>query len=245
MVFVRGADSLDHAADAKIAGFAQNAVGGSDDEIDGWPREGIVAQADAIEFSKQEALHGVGTEAFDDHRMRDTALDVLVDAEVEIGQQVGRPMRTRLRFLEKSLNKSRSSWRLVCRTEFWSHLLPNSGSTNFGVAWGVLPNCRENWRSRLRRGRCEAHASRIGMPGDSIGAAKRRRRHWIGRSVVRFDHGVAAGRSGLLSLLELIVVEPAFEDEDGGAEVVVERHQEVDVVEVLRIRSVNASCVGW
>jgi hypothetical protein len=41
----------------------------------------------------------------------------------------------------------------VCRSEFWSHSLPNSGCTSFGVAGGVFPNCRENWRSRLRRDR--------------------------------------------------------------------------------------------
>lgn len=61
--FVGGADGFDHAADAEVAGLSQDAVGGADDEIDGGLREGVVAEADAVEFAKDEVAHGVGVQA--------------------------------------------------------------------------------------------------------------------------------------------------------------------------------------
>jgi len=87
--FVGGANGLDHAADTEVAGLAQNAVGGADDEIDGRLREGVVAEADAVEFAEDEVAHGVGAEAFGDDRVGDATLDVLVDAEVESGEEAG------------------------------------------------------------------------------------------------------------------------------------------------------------
>jgi hypothetical protein len=50
--FVGGADGLDHAADAEIAGLAQDAVGGADDEIDGGLGERVVSKSDAVEFAE-------------------------------------------------------------------------------------------------------------------------------------------------------------------------------------------------
>jgi hypothetical protein len=52
-------------------------------------REGVVAQSGAVEFAQDEVAHGIGAEAFGDDRVGDPALDVLVDAEVEGGQQAG------------------------------------------------------------------------------------------------------------------------------------------------------------
>ena len=52
-------------------------------------REGVVAEADAVEFAQDEVAHGVGAEAFGDDRVGDAAFDVLVDAEVEGGEQAG------------------------------------------------------------------------------------------------------------------------------------------------------------
>ena len=40
---VGAADGLDQAADAQVAGLAQHAVGGADDQVDGRWREGVVA----------------------------------------------------------------------------------------------------------------------------------------------------------------------------------------------------------
>jgi len=52
--FVGGADGLDHAADAEIAGLAQDAVGGADDEVDGGAGEDIVGESGAVEFAQEE-----------------------------------------------------------------------------------------------------------------------------------------------------------------------------------------------
>ena len=87
--FVGRADGLDHAADAEVAGLAQDAVGGADDQVDGGAGEGVVAKSDAVEFAQDEVAHVVGIEPFGDDGVGDAALDVLVDAEVESGEQAG------------------------------------------------------------------------------------------------------------------------------------------------------------
>jgi hypothetical protein len=84
-----GADGFDEAADAEIASFPQDAVGGTDDEVDGGLREGIVAESGVIEFAEDELAHGVGSEAFGDGRVGDAAFEVQIDAEVEVGKQAG------------------------------------------------------------------------------------------------------------------------------------------------------------
>ena len=58
--FVGGANGLDHAADAEIAGLAQDAVGGADDEIDGGAGEGVVSESDAVEFAPNEVTLSSG-----------------------------------------------------------------------------------------------------------------------------------------------------------------------------------------
>ena len=87
--FVGAADGLDQAADAEVAGLAQDAVGGADDEIDGGAGEGVVSESDAVEFAEDEVAHVIGIEAFGDDGVGDAAFDVLVDAEVEGGEQAG------------------------------------------------------------------------------------------------------------------------------------------------------------
>jgi hypothetical protein len=86
---VGGADGLDQAADAEVAGLAQDAVGGADDEVDGGLREGVVSESGAVEFAQNKIPHGIGAEAFGDDRVGDAALDVVIDAEVEVGEQAG------------------------------------------------------------------------------------------------------------------------------------------------------------
>ena len=86
--FVGRANGLDQAADAEIAGLAQDAVGGADDQVDGGLREGVVSQADAVQFTQEEVTHAVGTQAFGDHRVGHATFDILIDAEVESRQQV-------------------------------------------------------------------------------------------------------------------------------------------------------------
>ena len=50
-----GADGLDQAADAEVAGLPQHPVGGANDEVDGGWREGVVAESDADEFAEDES----------------------------------------------------------------------------------------------------------------------------------------------------------------------------------------------
>ena len=57
---VSGADGLDEAADAEVAGLAQDAVGGADDQVHSWSCEGVMAEADAVEFTQDEVAHGIG-----------------------------------------------------------------------------------------------------------------------------------------------------------------------------------------
>ena len=87
--FVGAADGLDHAADAEVAGLAQDAVGAADDEIDGGAGEGVVSESDAVEFAEDEVAHVVGMEPLGDDGVGDAALDVVVDAEVERGEKAG------------------------------------------------------------------------------------------------------------------------------------------------------------
>src|ERR1700735_4559486 len=87
--FVGRANGLDHAADAEVAGLAQDAVGGADDEVDGRSGEGVVAKSGAVEFTADEVAHDVRAKAFGDDGVSDAALDILVDAELEIGEQAG------------------------------------------------------------------------------------------------------------------------------------------------------------
>jgi hypothetical protein len=63
---VAAADRLDQAADAELAGLAQDAVGVANDEVDVGSAEGVVRQSDAIEFAEDEVGQIVGMQAFDD-----------------------------------------------------------------------------------------------------------------------------------------------------------------------------------
>src|SRR6185312_11742916 len=84
-----GTDGFDEAADAEVAGLAQDAVGGADDEVDGRRREGVVAEAGVVEFAEDELAQGVGRQPLGDRRVGHPAFDVVVDAEVEVGEQAG------------------------------------------------------------------------------------------------------------------------------------------------------------
>ena len=85
--FLGGSDGFEHAGDAEVASFTQDAIGGSNDQIECRLREDVVAEADAVEFGEDESLHVVGIEAFGDDRIRDAALDVLVDVQGQAAEQ--------------------------------------------------------------------------------------------------------------------------------------------------------------
>jgi len=48
-----------------------------------------VSQTGPVEFAQNELLHRIGPEPFGDGGISDAALDVLVDAQVEVGKQAG------------------------------------------------------------------------------------------------------------------------------------------------------------
>lgn len=58
--FVRGTDGFEHAAQDQVAGLAQDAVGRADDQVERGLGEGVVPEADAIEFGEDEGLHVLG-----------------------------------------------------------------------------------------------------------------------------------------------------------------------------------------
>jgi hypothetical protein len=55
-----GAEGFDEAANAEVAGLAEDAVGGADDEVDGGWGEGVAAESGVVEFAEDELAHGVG-----------------------------------------------------------------------------------------------------------------------------------------------------------------------------------------
>src|SRR5216683_4508501 len=82
------------------------------------------------------------------------------------------------------------------------------------------------------------------------------RRDWVGRDARCASLGsdwhrrveLFSGRWGgslLFGLLGLVSVEPSFEQGDGGAEVVVECEQQVDVVEVFLAGEAVGEVVAW
>src|SRR5713226_7930178 len=82
------------------------------------------------------------------------------------------------------------------------------------------------------------------------------RRDWVGRDARCASLGsdwhrrveLFSGRWGgslLFGLLGLVSVEPTFEQGDGGAEVVVECEQQVDVVEVFLAAEAVGEVVAW
>ncbi len=57
------AHGFDERAQAQVAGAAQEAFAGADDEREGFGGEGVVAQAGAVELVEDELFDGFGTQA--------------------------------------------------------------------------------------------------------------------------------------------------------------------------------------
>jgi len=83
------ADGFEQTGQTQVAGATQEAVGGADDEGEGFLGKGVVGEADGIELADNELVDLVGIEPGDDDGKGDAGLDVLVDAEVKIGQERG------------------------------------------------------------------------------------------------------------------------------------------------------------
>ena len=80
-----------------------------------------MAKSGAVEFTADEVAQAVGAEAFGDDGVSDPAFDVLVDAEVEGGEQVGPANENEVVVLGKSSKRSRSLRRLA-RSMRWAAL---------------------------------------------------------------------------------------------------------------------------
>jgi len=75
------ADGLDEGGDDEVAGSAQEAFGGADDEGESVLGEGIVTEAGPIELIEDKPLDGFGREARQECRVSDPGSDFLVDGQ--------------------------------------------------------------------------------------------------------------------------------------------------------------------
>ena len=75
------AHGFDERAQAQVAGAAQQALAGADDEGQGVRGEGVVAQAGAVQLGQDELLDGFGSQAGQDDRVSDAGADFLVDGQ--------------------------------------------------------------------------------------------------------------------------------------------------------------------
>jgi hypothetical protein len=83
------ADRFNEAGEAEVACAAQEALAGADDQGQGVLREGVVAQAGAVQLREDELLGGLGAEAWEDDGVGDAGADFLVDGEGEGLEQRG------------------------------------------------------------------------------------------------------------------------------------------------------------
>ena len=75
------ADGFDERAQTQVAGAAQQAFAGADDEGQGFGGEGVVAQAGAVELVQDERFDGFGSQARQQRRVSDAGADFLVDGQ--------------------------------------------------------------------------------------------------------------------------------------------------------------------
>jgi hypothetical protein len=75
------ADGFDERAEAQVAGAPQQAFAGAHNESQGFGREGVVAQAGAVELVENERFDGFGSEPRQECRVRDAGADFLVDGQ--------------------------------------------------------------------------------------------------------------------------------------------------------------------
>ena len=73
------AHGFNEAGEAEVAGSAQEAFAGSDDQGQGVVGEGVVAQGGAVELGEDELLGFLGAQAGKECRIGDTGADFLVD----------------------------------------------------------------------------------------------------------------------------------------------------------------------
>ena len=75
------AHGLDQRTEAEIAGAAQQAFAGTNDERQRFGGEGVVAQAGAVELIQNELFDRFGSQALEQCRVSDPGTDFLVDGQ--------------------------------------------------------------------------------------------------------------------------------------------------------------------
>jgi hypothetical protein len=85
------ADGFEQGAEAEVFGAAQEALAGAHDQGEGAGREGVVAQAAAVELVEDEGFDGAGGQALEDDRVGDARADLFA-APPEIGRPRGSPL---------------------------------------------------------------------------------------------------------------------------------------------------------
>ena len=74
-------DGFDERAETQVAGAAQEAFAGTDDERQRFGSEGIVAQSGAIQLIQDKLLDRFGSQAREQCRVSDAGADFLVDGQ--------------------------------------------------------------------------------------------------------------------------------------------------------------------
>jgi len=81
------ANGFQERAEAEVAEFAEQSVGGADDEVDGLLGEGVVTEADAVQLVQEEFFEVVRCEFLEQGGVGNAAPDVLIDGEREVGEE--------------------------------------------------------------------------------------------------------------------------------------------------------------
>jgi len=75
------AHGLDQGTQAEVAGAAQQAIAGTDDQGQGLGTEGMVLQIGAIQLAQDQRFDGFRSQAGQDHRAGHAGADFLVDGQ--------------------------------------------------------------------------------------------------------------------------------------------------------------------
>jgi hypothetical protein len=75
------ANGLEQRTDAEVAGATQEALAGTDDQVQGLGGEGVVSQAGAVHLGQEELFDGFGRQTRENDRVGDAGTDLLVDGQ--------------------------------------------------------------------------------------------------------------------------------------------------------------------
>ena len=92
-------DRFEHGRQAHVAAPTKYSICRANDQLSRAAGEGAVSQSQTIHFAMDELTHHVIMQATRHDRISDTALDVLIDGQVQTGKQLDLPylLRAKLR----------------------------------------------------------------------------------------------------------------------------------------------------